>query len=82
MGPVAGIDKHADYFYFQTAFVMFALGGIQSTAFNQIPTGVTSVDQLLYISASMAFSLLFTVWLFARSVTLSLSARLSLRYLN
>lgn len=49
---------------------MFALGGIQSTAFNQVPTGVTSVDQLLYISASMAFSLLFTVWLFARSVTL------------
>ena len=49
---------------------MFALGGIQSTAFNQVPTVLTSVDQLLYISASMAFSLLFTVWLFARSVTL------------
>jgi len=51
---------------------MFALGGIQSTAYNQIPTGVTSVDQLLYIAASMGFSLLFTVWLFARSVTLTL----------
>ena len=59
---------------------MFALGGIQSTAFNQVPTGVTSVDQLLYIAASMAFSLLFTVWLFARSVTLILRAHL--RYLN
>ena len=55
---------------------MFALGGIQSTAFNQVPTGMTSVDQLLYISASMAFSLLFTVWLFARSVALSLRAHL------
>lgn len=72
MIPVAGIDKQVA----QTAFVMFALGGIQSTAFNQVPTGVTSVDQLLYIAASMAFSLLFTVWLFARSVTLDLESPL------
>jgi len=62
------IDLYAAFFELigTTAFILFALGGIQSTAYNQIPTGVTSVDQLLYISASMAFSLLFTVWLFAR----------------
>ena len=59
---------------------MFGLGGIQSTAFHQIPNGVTSVDQLLYISASMAFSLLFTVWLFARFVALTVKS--NIRELN
>jgi len=61
-------DLYAAFFELvgTAAFVMFALGGIQSTAFNQVPTGVTSIDQLWYISASMSFSLLFTVWLFAR----------------
>jgi len=77
-------DIYAAFFEFigTTMFVMFALGGIQSTAFHQVSTGgVTSVDQLLYIAASMAFSLLFTVWLFARVTCAVFNPNISLALL-
>ncbi|KAG9017728.1 hypothetical protein FRB93_004539 [Tulasnella sp. JGI-2019a] len=55
-------------------FLLLGLGGIQASAFSKeaalsaasATAGGASIDQLMYISASMGLSLLIAVWLFYR----------------
>jgi aquaporin related protein len=63
-------DIYAALFEFvgTTLFLLLGLGGIQAISSPEffIPDGSSNVVQLLYISMSMGFSLLATVWLFFR----------------
>jgi len=79
---VLRLDVHAavQEFIGTTFFLLFAFGGIQASAFSVAAaedaasragepysiSSVASVSQLLYIAASMGFSLLVSVWLFFR----------------
>jgi aquaporin related protein len=63
-------DIHAALFEFvgTTLFLLLGLGGIQAISSDEfvIPDGPSNVVKLLYISTSMGFALLATVWIFYR----------------
>lgn len=52
-----------------TFFLLLGLGGMQAVAAEKQSSisGVTTVEQVLYISTCMGFSLLVSAWLFFRS---------------
>ncbi|KAK2462951.1 hypothetical protein APHAL10511_005003 [Amanita phalloides] len=50
-----------------TFFLLLGLGGIQAaTGENEMSSATTRIEQVLYISTSMGFSLLVSAWLFFR----------------